>query len=108
MNVIATLSRLQLILTRLEEARIQQKSSIITNDRAAENLIQTLEKVDICKNSENNEHLHNNKPKNTVLGYGATETKIVKNKHMWAKAARLVPPITGTLLIYTCRGVMGH
>lgn len=102
-----TLNRLQTILIRLEEARIKQNQITLINDRASENLVQTLKTlkyINIIKST----NTHTTIKPTATNGYGITETKVIKNKDLWAKAANLVPTITGTLLLYTRRGVVGH
>ena len=103
-----TIVLLQKTLERLNEAKTKNKCVVVQKDRATSDLIQTLEKLAYVKIIDSVKNAITVEPTKTAIAFGETKISVVKKKNLRAEAAKQVPNLVVTLLVYTRRGVMGH
>ena len=104
----ATIKILQEILERLDKAVKNKNVIIIVKNRPTNDLINTLENsghILVIKRDRDNIVI---KPAPTTEAFKKIAPEQVKIKKMLTVATANLPSITGSLLVYTRRGVLDH
>ena len=100
-----TVHLLQKTLERLNEAKTEHKCIELQQNRATLDLLQTLERLNYVKIFSNKNKIIVETTK-SALAFGETKIAVVEKKNLRAEAAKRVPSLVGTLLVYTRRGVI--